>query len=82
MIDRHCLEDSVLPNSMLFPEAKDSVELIELISFEKGCGRWINTAKGCPFSSAGGLVSTEMTVNEARIIELWKRMVPLYNTVV
>ena len=63
-------------------EAKDSMNLSCFVSCKKGCGRWIDTSKGCPFSSAGGLISEDMTVNETRINNLWKKMVPLYNSVV
>lgn len=52
-----------------------------LCSFRKGCGKWIHTMKGCPFSSAGGMIAETMTVNELRIIELWRKMVPLYSAV-
>lgn len=62
-------------------EAKENKEPACLISYKKGCGRWINKAKGCPFSSAGGLFADEMTMNEYRVIELWKKMVSLYNAV-
>lgn len=63
-------------------EAKENEDSWPLISFEKGCGRWINTAKGCPFSNAAGLVSQEMNINEKKIIELWKKMVPLYQATI
>lgn len=66
----------------LFMEAKDAMNLCSFVSCKKGCGRWIDTSKGCPFSSAGGLISEDMTVNETRINNLWKKMVPLYNSVV
>lgn len=62
-------------------DAKYTEEPSSLVCYKKGCGRWIDTAKGCPFSSAGGLVASEMTANETRIIELWKKMVPLYHAV-
>jgi hypothetical protein len=68
-------------NEKICVEAKETGELSSLVSYKKGCGRWIDTAKGCPFSSAGGLVTSEMTANETRIIELWKKMVPLYHAV-
>lgn len=63
-------------------EAKENEDSWPLISFEKGCGRWINTAKGCPFSNAAGLVSPDMNVNEKKIIDLWKKMVPLYQATI
>lgn len=63
-------------------EAKESEEIACFTGYRKGCGKWIDTAVGCPFSSAGGLATTEMTANECRIIELWERMVSLYSAVV
>ncbi len=81
-MDDYYLEGK-LPNEgfPLHIEAKDSDEPAFLVSYKKGCGKWLNTSVGCPFSSAAGLVSTEMTMNEHRIIEMWKKMVPLYNAV-
>lgn len=60
-------------------EAKATERVACLVSCRKGCGKWIDTSKGCPFSNAAGLASTEMTVNENRIIELWKRMCSMYS---
>ncbi len=62
-------------------EAKDTKELWPLIGYTKGVGKWLHKSKGCPFSSAGGLASDEMTVNEHRIIDLWKRMTTLFSSV-
>lgn len=62
-------------------EAKETECLSSIISYQKGCGKWIHTLKGCPFSNAAGLVNTNMTVNEIRIIDLWKRMCQLYSAV-
>jgi hypothetical protein len=62
-------------------EAKEQEEPKWLISHNKGCGKWIHSARGCPFSNAAGLVTADMTANEHRIIELWKKMVPLYTVV-
>lgn len=83
MINDFFLEDKKLENSeeKLCHEAKEINDPACLVSYQKGCGKWINTAKGCPFSNAGGLVTADMTVNEHRIIDLWKKMVPLYNAV-
>lgn len=66
----------------LVAEAKETREPACLVSYKKGCGRWIDTAVGCPFSSAGGLVADDMTANEHRVIELWKKMVTLYSAVI
>lgn len=63
------------------PEAKETETLSSIVSYRKGCGKWIHKLKGCPFSNAAGLVSSDMTVNEIRIIELWKRMCQLYSAV-
>ena len=63
-------------------EAKEEDVSRSLVCINKGCGRWINKAKGCPFSNADGLVSDVMTANETKIIDLWNKMVPLYNAVV
>jgi hypothetical protein len=84
LINAFYLEDKRLESTeeRLYVEAKESNEPSCLTSYKKGCGRWIDSAKGCPFSSAGGLITEEMTVNENRVIELWKNMVPLYNAVV
>lgn len=84
MLNEYFLEDKRLePSSYrLCHEANETEQLVALASYKKGCGRWIHTAKGCPFSCAAGLVSETMTVNEHRVVELWKKMVPLYNAVV
>jgi hypothetical protein len=60
-------------------EAKESDHLTCLVSYKKGCGKWIDTLRGCPFSNAAGLATTSMTANENRIIELWKKMCSLYS---
>lgn len=84
MMDAYYLDDKGVQKSAerLCLDANEEPNLAPLVSYKKGCGRWIDTSKGCPFSSAAGLVSTEMTVNESRIVELWKKMVPLFNAVV
>ena len=84
MLNEYFLEDKRPEPSpyRLCHEANETEQLVALASYQKGCGRWIHTAKGCPFSCAAGLVSETMTVNEHRVVELWKKMVPLYNAVV
>lgn len=62
-------------------EVKDDNDFRSLVSYDKGCGKWIDRVKGCPFSNASSLVVDQMTVNEMRIIELWQKMVPLGNAV-
>lgn len=83
MVDDYFLKDwrQEITSEPLCVDAKQAKESACLVSYKKGCGRWIDTAKGCPFSSAGGLISEEMTANEFRIIDLWQKMVPLYNVV-
>lgn len=84
LIYKYYIEDDVIesPEEKICYDAKLSTDLHSLVSYQKGCGRWIDTAKGCPFSSAGGLITSELTANETRVIELWKKMVPLYQAVV
>jgi len=62
-------------------QAKVEQEPYSIIDYSKGCGKWIHTMRGCPFSSAGGLLEEIMTINEHRIINLWKKMVCLYSSV-
>ena len=38
------------------PEAKEIETLSSIVSYRKGCGKWIHKLKGCPFSNAAGLV--------------------------
>lgn len=82
-IERLCLTDLPLPEAAVAfcAEAKECPEPAGFVSYRKGCGRWIHTATGCPFSSAGGLVTAEMTANEHKVVGLWQRMVPLYDAV-
>lgn len=81
LLNEVLLEDKTFPlaEPRFCPEAKETESLRSLVTYGKGCGRWINTSKGCPFSCAAGLVTPEMTANEHKIIELWKKMVPLYD---
>lgn len=83
LLDRYVLEDLELNTTTdkICFEAKETDLPVVLVSYKKGCGRWIDTAKGCPFSSAGGLITNDMTSNEVRVNELWQKMVPLYNAV-
>lgn len=83
MLDNFFLESSDIktePNCLCL-EAKDAADPAFLVSYKKGCGKWIHRAKGCPFSSAGGLIAADMTANEHKIIDLWQKMVALYNVV-
>jgi hypothetical protein len=82
LIETHYFSgEPIIKNSpvKLFVEAKEHENVYPLVSIEKGCGKWIHTARGCPFSNAAGLVGESMTVNELRVNELWNKMVPLYS---
>tara|TARA_Y100000034_G_C6853587_1_gene387546 strand:- start:725 stop:1441 length:717 start_codon:yes stop_codon:yes gene_type:complete len=80
MMNAYVLDGMKLPDSEpICVEAKESDEPSCLVSYKKGCGKWIDTLKGCPFSNAAGLALTTMTINENRVIELWKKMCPLYS---
>lgn len=84
LLNGYMLEDDRLElsdNTICF-DANATEDIKPLVSYAKGCGKWIDTLKGCPFSNAAGLVSDNMTVNENRIIELWQKMVSLYSAVV
>ena len=81
LLNKHLLEQPLLASDPLGVEARETETLNSLVSYRKGCGKWIDTSKGCPFSNAAGLVSNSMTVNENRIIELWKRMCSLYSAI-
>lgn len=63
-------------------DANSTDDIKPLVYYGKGCGKWIHTLKGCPFSNAEGLISDTMTVNEKRVIEMWKKMVSLYSILV
>jgi len=75
-------DDFSTSDEILCYDAKTTEDIKPLVSYTKGCGKWIDTLKGCPFSNAAGLVSDNMTVNENRIIELWQKMASLYSAVV
>ena len=86
MINRCVLENISLADLQqtkvtLIQEAKEFKDMWPLVTYKKGCGKWIHTLKGCPLSNAGGLIAEDMTVNENRIFDLWKRMVALYSAV-
>lgn len=83
MMNEHSLNKTICPEPNFWcREANQTEELTSLVTCRKGCGKWLNTLKGCPFSSAAGLASETMTANENRIIELWKKMCSLYSALV
>ena len=63
------------------PEAKTALKPVSIVGTHKGCGRWIDTLKGCPFSNADAFIDDNMTINEHRIVGLWRKMVALYSVV-
>lgn len=75
------LGSKVSNSETLGAEAKDAQKPLVFTTYNKGCGRWIDTMQGCPFSNASGLVTEQVTVNEMRIIDLWRKMVSLYSAV-
>jgi hypothetical protein len=80
LLDQHFLiGDQWEYDEQICPQAKESEDLSWLINYSKGCGRWIHTLRGCPFSNALGLVNAPMTVNETRVFEMWQKLCPLYN---
>lgn len=81
--NKHVLTGSIpnLQTLNLITEANETDEPKSLVSYKKGCGKWIHKKIGCPFSSAGGLINEVMTVNEQKIVELWRKMVPLYSSI-
>lgn len=84
-IDNHFLKNTFsMPScSKLCVDAKDSPNPI--VSLEKGCGRFVTTKwidrKGCPFGKANRFYTDTLTVNEKRILNLWKKLAPLYKAV-
>jgi hypothetical protein len=62
-------------------EVKEKSEIHPIGSYKKGCGRWIDKLKGCPFSNAAGLATEDMTINEFLVIDSWKKMTPLYQAI-
>jgi len=79
LLDGNTIE---IKEKILCSEAKESEDIRSLVSYHKGCGKWIHTLKGCPFSNANGLMTIDMTSCENRIVELWKKMCTLYSVVV
>lgn len=84
IMNSHLLDENTIKiqENCLFSEAKETNEVRSLVSYQKGCGKWIDTLKGCPFSNASGLMNIDMTLCENRIIELWKKMCSLYSVVI
>lgn len=84
VIDHYAFKGSLREPAIttsLIPEAKDAEDPSAVVSYAKGCGKWIDTMRGCPFSNADGLILDRMTVNEMRIVQLWRKMVALFGAV-
>jgi hypothetical protein len=84
MINEYLLDDKAIKTqeNKLCSEAKETEDIRPIVSYRKGCGKWIDKLKGCPFSNANGLMTADMTSSENRIVELWKKMCTLYSVVV
>mgnify|MGYP003343594205 CR=1 FL=1 len=74
-------EPTKLEENLLSFEAKETEDITPLVSYKKGCGKWIDKLKGCPFSNVNGLMTEDMTLCEVRIAELWRKMCGLYSVV-
>jgi hypothetical protein len=84
VIDNYSFKGNLVEPAILdklVNEAKDMEDLACMVSYSKGCGKWIDTMRGCPFSNADGFVTDSMTVNELRIVQLWRKMVALFSAV-
>jgi hypothetical protein len=81
LVDDYMLTSLDLSEIHFVQEAKDTTFPCTFVSIHKGVGTWIDTKKGCPFSSAASVMAEDITVNELRIVELWRKMVSLYNAV-
>lgn len=62
-----------------------SQEICTFISYKNGCGNfvlsdWINK-KDAPFFRVDKLKSADMTVNEFKVFDLWKKMLLVYREV-
>jgi len=86
-IDDYFLKNSE-PNmdicTSLCKDAKSTAN--SLITYEKGCGRfvtakWIDNKKGCPFGKASRFRTDSLTTNEKRMLDLWRKLVPLYKAI-
>ena len=55
--------------------------VFNFVNIDDGCGSWINTIKGCPFSAADRFASEDMTNNEKKVIDEWKKMTALYQAI-
>jgi hypothetical protein len=81
LVNSYMLADLGLSEVHFVQEAKEATNPGTFVSIRKGVGTWIDTKKGCPFSSAASVMAEDITVNELRIVELWRKMVSLYNAV-
>lgn len=77
LINQRQLNNLEIKNTLI-SEANETSNLQPVVSYFKGCGKWINTLRGCPFTNAVGLGKRTMTENEFAVIDLWKQMALLY----
>lgn len=85
-IDKYFLEKlDLLPSeTWICSNAQSTTN--SLVCYEKGCGRfvtskWIDKIKGCPFGKASRFKTDSLSVNEKRILDLWKKLAPLYKAI-
>jgi hypothetical protein len=75
------LDDPVEEVHGICQNVKNAEGYHSIVNYSKGCGKWIDKMKGCPFASASGMVANEMTLSETRVIDLWRKMSPIYGAV-
>jgi len=71
-----------LPEELISTAQQDAY--VPFVEYRSGCGNffmaeWIDIAE-CPFNWADKFMTAEATVNEIKILRLWKQMGPLYAT--
>jgi hypothetical protein len=83
LMDDYMLEGTGIniEENVLCSDVKTAENPRALVSCRKGCGKWIDTLKGCPFSNVNGLTTTEMNASENRVFDLWRQMCYLYSVV-
>lgn len=74
--------ESSVPEELISTAHQDGY--VPFVEYRSGCGNffmaeWIDIAE-CPFSWADKFMTAEATVNEIKVLKLWKQMGPLYAT--
>ena len=56
-----------------------------LVSFSEGCGRFVSSSwidrEGHPFGHVAAYERGDLTVNERRVLSLWKRISPIFDSI-